>query len=122
MSKLLISNPEKLNHYKFAVDNQPFFCKYLGNNSELSNPSISWSIHKSGNLGQDYRVSLVLNSEIEPGDFVGKFRIIIHNLQTATSRVKFMNKEEIEDLETFGKIIVLEISNIEYRTTNFLPF
>lgn len=120
MAKIQIQNPNKFEDYKFAVNYAPFSVKYLGSNPELRKKNIHWSV--SNSLLKAYRISLMLDSENESGDFLGKFRVIIHSLETDYSRVKFLTKEEIEDLEEFGRVVSLEISNMEYRNTNNLPF
>ena len=120
MAKINICNPNKFDNYKFAVNYEPFSVKYLGSNPELSNKNVHWSV--SNSLLKAYRISLMLDSETEPGDFVGKFRVIIHSLETDYSRVKFLTQEQIEDLKEFGRVVSLEVSNMEYRNTNNLPF
>lgn len=121
MAKIRLQNPNKFDNYKFAVNYDSFSIRYMGINSELSNENVYWSVCNSTYL-KDYRISLMLDSEIEPGDFVDKFRVIIHSLENNYSRVKFLLKEQIEDLEEFGRVVSLEVSNMEYRNTNNLPF
>lgn len=122
MAKINIQNPDEFSKYNFSINYEPWSVRYLGNNSDLIGKNIYWAIHNKVNLNKDYRISLILNSEVEPGDFVGKFRVIIRSLETDISRAIFLNKEQIDDLEDFGRIIAREISNMEYRTAQQLPF
>lgn len=122
MAKIQIKNPHKLNQFKFAVNYESYSTEYIGSNSALHGKSAYWAITNTTNLSKDYRISLMLESEIEPGDFIDKFRVIIHSLENNYSRVKFLLKEQIEDLEEFGRVVSLEVSNMEYRNTNNLPF
>lgn len=122
MTKIRIQNPDKLNQFKFAVNYESYSTKHIGSNSELHGESVYWAISNTKYSRKDYRISLMLDSEIQPGDFVGKFRVIIHSLENNYSRVKFLLKEQIEDLEEFGRVVSLEVSNMEYRNTNNLPF
>jgi hypothetical protein len=119
MQKIQITNPERLNEFKFQIDGAPFVVKYLGTNTTLGGDNIYWSIYQKDDISKDYRISLMKQAEPDEDGREIKHRVIINNPDNGYSRAIFVYGSTLWDMAEFCNILMKEVIRFEQK---YLPF